>query len=509
MSERLSHPLMRVGIAAFVLTSCIDTNQANQPEEFLPSTPSITEPDIECIVPEQVAHLSFDSSGFFNKNTTIDEIFDDEPEAPMLDHEIVDFIDYTQPDLDPEAFANAFIDMDSTRIQKEVSVILDESTGLTEWTTELLKLDDGTEHPLVRNEKMGLISLLGNVVDVLDEYPAGFFDDIGISTLRLADTHESAAGHFDLLAGEIQLEYTHKSEDYLTDHEIHYIVAHEVGHAVHSKLCEGLDAYDTELAGDIDFIGSLSDTASQEETEAHYSKIPSSHYEYGPERVFPREYGASSVQEYFATILEFTMEGRGLIQPEDADFGSVLQLNQELVIERIEDIYPGFRDFLELQTLRLRAQDSNELYEDLKPVIITKEEIIAKQAELLPDDILVVNGLLLNGGFNRREVTLFPELQLNEYDESYSVIVDKWSNGGSVSIRLDLADEIPDELVLIPLSNSQYDELLLPRTVALSQNPSKTLESSKAYSTGHDEILELLAQFKDDHNDPIRVSFTS
>ncbi len=212
---------------------------------------------------------------------------------------------------------------------------------------------------------------------------------------------------------------------------------------MHAHYCNLYVEYDEELAQGIEFMdGELVDRT-QEEVQALAASLPDEQLAYGNDRVFPTAYSAVSVSEYFADMVSFTFEVRGLILPNDADYGSPLQQKQQLVVERLEKLFPGVADFLEQHTNVLRMDPSLEIYQDAQEVQISQAEINTALDQLGPDESLVLDGFLLDhwttegGG----DVTPFPVIKRDSFDDIslYSSL----TKSGSLSYPLSLdADSI-------------------------------------------------------------------
>lgn len=225
---------------------------------------------------------------------------------------------------------------------------------------------DGSFNMDYAAEQQSLIYKVENLLLALSDYPQSMLDILGIKTIRLADIYEDYAGHYDRQNGEVLLEFDAFNGSEASLEQLRGAVAHEiVGHGFHDLLCE--DGFQTDLAlsslNTMAYIGYLPDNSTDEQQTAHYDRARGvSSFAAGANRIFAREYGAVSVYEDFATIVEFSLEYRGLIMPGDADYGSPLQLKQQLIIDRIEKITPGFRAYVEARSRLLRQQPKNEIY---------------------------------------------------------------------------------------------------------------------------------------------------
>lgn len=351
--------------------------------------------------------------------------------------DITDSIDEMSPDNTPEEFANALISSLSGELGT-LKVVIDPSVNLGEWHTG----EGGEDQQMRRGQKISFLYDLADVMSVLSEYPPGLLSVLGVDTVKLADTYKSDAigGHYDTSANEIQIEYNKARESGFDIRRLKITVAHEIGHAIHDTLCAGYDHDDLELAGSIEFLGYPPGKATEDELTLFYQQVPIAQVVYGPERIFPGLYGATSVEEYFASIVSFTTEERGLIQEGDADYGTLLYKNQQLVVDRIEQLLPGFRAFVEQQTRILRRDPDNEINKYVQETFITTREV-RELALTAKGQTVVLNGLgvVANPGGSSVNVVLHPAVEISDSGELHLQLdSDNYLNLSLTDVKNDL-----------------------------------------------------------------------
>lgn len=379
---------VRRGAAAALLMLAACTPNGRHPAENAarPTPTSISAADSCKTYGHHNALQPFDGQRFFEAEP---------PYTALLDAS--DALYAQHPAAKPEEFANLYLQTRSQELgAHNISVALDPSLGLTDWEPTEGQYAESEN----RRQRTNLIRDLSDIIDVVNDYPPGMLAKLNVKTIRLADTHLSPliGGHYNTASDEIQVEYNTKEPDHLSG-SLRETIAHEVGHSVHDEWCGGFDSEDQELAGSIDFIGRLPESMSDEGQLARYEKVTNKDYADGSRRIFPRAYAATSVQEYFACIVEFTIETRGLILPGDKDYNSPLYHNQRMIVDRAEKLFPGFNDFATRMTQLLRTNPKNEIYDDIEHVNVTHTELDKIASPLVSEDPLVLNGVFMDDNY--------------------------------------------------------------------------------------------------------------
>lgn len=330
------------------------------------------------------------------------------------------------PDLAPQALVDTYIaDWEAQSTSTGLQFVFEEGVIPEAWGIE-------NESPidLPNADQQILAGKVDNLLRVLNEYPRELFETIGVTSVRVAEQYESYRGHFDDTADEILVEFDAFSNGGASLDALRLTVAHEVfGHAAHSSYCEGLIEADRQISEkneDFDYLGYPQDGTSPEQLEQFYAQVPDELLVYGPERMFARAYGASSVAEDVATIVEFTLEQRGLIRDGDKDFGSPLQQKQQEIVGRMEEMLPGFRIFAEQHTDLLRTDPLNEVNIDHEHTLVVPPELAPDAATYNPetehdfdfasgDTVNVLNGAIYYPHEKERGGTLgyYPIVNIN------------------------------------------------------------------------------------------------
>ena len=266
--------------------------------------------------------------------------------------EIENFVS-ENPDLKPKELMDSYISS-RTDLIEGLALSFDEGLVPEDWEDQ------------VGNDKQTLLHRVDNLLRVFGEYPHDLLERFEVKHVRIADEYESFVGHFSRKKNEILVEYD-AFEESDSIKNLREIIAHELfGHAAHSVYCQENILNDSEFSaanGDFEYIGMYDDdTPTEEIIEKYEQELPKELVTYGPDRMFASPYGATTAAEDFATIAAFTLEIRGIIQPEDADFGSPLQLKQQIILERLDELLPGFRAFAKERSELLRRSPTNEIY---------------------------------------------------------------------------------------------------------------------------------------------------
>jgi hypothetical protein len=427
LRNNLRAQAIAIGLSVAALAGCT-VSQGN--------TESTTTPDsFEAVEPTTPSYPECASS----TDTTIRGEFI-EPEAhasPSYGSSILDFLEANEQ-LTPQELVDAFLAENQHRLNgNHFKLVFDEGQIPDDWMknkeeTTGTSVDPDNDPLLVEFENQILIGKVDNLIHVISEYPGNTFDMLGIETIRIGDRHlsNSVGGHFSVDESEIHIEFdTFGNGDNLST--LRGILAHELmGHAAHAAYCRGNYLADEEISrlnGNFEYIsepGLVVDAA-------EYEKLPEEYFAYGPNRLFPREYGAHSVAEDFATIVEFTLEQRGLIREGDADFDSPLHHKQQIIMLRLETIMPGFAAFAEKRTNFLRKLPTNEVFAISKRALTAIPEDIAAEHGIddpkmiistynLADssEIFVVNGAIYDETFRDNksrggELRYFPRITFN------------------------------------------------------------------------------------------------
>lgn len=123
-----------------------------------------------------------------------------------------------------------------------------------------------------------------------------------------------------------------------------HAVVHEILHAIdHQLLCSDQDFF-------VDEAFTKLNTQPYQEYNSEEMNVDIKYIRPSKHREFANDYGTSNVVEDRATILEWTLTKRGLIQPGDPDADSPLARKQEELVRRLEELNPGISNFLQLIT---------------------------------------------------------------------------------------------------------------------------------------------------------------
>lgn len=300
------------------------------------------------------------------------------------------------PTLEPVELANTYLAAQAERLgANQFALAFDEGVISPTWAdTHIPMLDEvelGEEMEL-KNKKLLLLAQIETLVLAVNEYPNSLLQSLGIDTIRLGNIYENFGGHFDRTNREIRVEFDILGNTKSSLSNVRTILSHELlGHAAHSIYCQGNIHADQEISvlnGAASYLGRPNgESMTIEELKAYYAQIPAEQLAYGPDRAFAREYGATSVTEDVATIVEFTTDKRGLIKEGDADFGSPLQKKQAAIMERMEQILPGFKAFVEQRTKILRRVPTNEIHMATAANLVIPPELLPDAATYDPNDI--------------------------------------------------------------------------------------------------------------------------
>lgn len=249
------------------------------------------------------------------------------------------------PQLGLEEFAKIYLARLVAIKGSEIDIILDPSLGLSDWPGNISDLSSA----------MDTAKVLSSVISQIMIYNPDILQRFGIDRIRLANIYQTFAGHYNPGDHEILFDF---KDDKLQDEGIYKVMIHELAHAYYDKFCNGIQHNDSEISNhnSIEYVGCPG--------ECGDNNIPQELYQYGLRREFVNEYATSSVKEDFATIVAWSFVERGIIMPGDADYKSPLYYKQQIIIDRLEQMIPGSREFLAKLTILLRLKNDNEIYLD-------------------------------------------------------------------------------------------------------------------------------------------------
>lgn len=505
---------VRAGVATAVLlaagcSSSSDTEVAEQridwevvvPGASVPVEGSVLALD-QCASEENLTPIQqFDSSGFYKED------------QHFYIYDMMKIMDLAQPDASPQEYADHFIEIhEETLAKKGIKLEFHTNYDLVDWRDG--QNEFGGDFKI--DQKRTLLLNLDDMIAVLEDYPDGMLPRLGINKVLLADStpSETTGGHF--IPGEIQVEYSldeDTAQREITKRQMYKIIAHEVAHGLHYYLCDGSEKYDQRLGDGVDFIGRLPKGATREEAEALFANIPPEQLAYGKERVFPNEYSATLVTEYFASIMEFTMEQRGLIMPGDADFESPLYYKQQMIVERIEHVLPGFTEFLQKQTVVLRHHPNSEIYNNIETVDIAVSELPSLIPNTAPGERVYLNGATLAdgdiigyGGRDEAYVTLFPRAsKYQQPDGSYNLEIYTHETNSGLDQSFTFKHDHEPEMILLQLPGD--NNLFIVRGEGAAEAEKFGMPARDAKWVGTDQSLHFLAEMYANGARPVKYKF--
>ena len=371
-----------------------------------------------------------------------------------------------QPSIDVNEFIESYSDLKPAQLVEQymiesatlnTSLVFDEGILEEDWDP-YLNIFSGEQEPqkqtdtMIGFQKQILVKKVDNLLRAFAEYPPEFLASLGINTIRVADNFENYAGQFDIDSNEVIIEFDVFSGGEESLQTLREYISHEVlGHGTHEKICDGNVFNDTALSSynnGFEYIGEYSDEATGEDIENHYSQIPSNLLDIGPDRTFVEGYGATNSAEDFATIVEWTTERRGLVMPEDADYGSPLAQKQERIGERIEQLLPGYKAFCEQRTRILRRNPDNEINIHNSRLIDIPDEITSNAKEYSTENwdemydrtdyVTVINGGVYESsrfGARNGSISLYPRVTVGPSGKIYSIISSDSSSSSEGGLR--------------------------------------------------------------------------
>ncbi len=405
------------GLALFtasgLLSACVPSEAA---PESTPVRWEVTIPEVPYTPPAEIGietttttiapitECTYDGKPLLDGDHSVDLINIKTPEIDGA-YGLQDLIDAEHPHYIPSQFAETYAEGLQILTGDEVGIpiVVDHSLDLGQWpadgeteTATTLDLGDGESYTERDAYQTRIAIALETLVEQVSRYPREFYQSLGIEQIRLADMHDYYMAHFDPWNHEIEYDF---DLNFTYGEAMFNMLAHELAHAYHYTYCGGADWNDPEFSSfnSIAYQGYAPDTTNSQGTGDIETTVPDTFFSYGPEREFVEPYGLSSPQEDFATIVEWTLTKRGIIQPEDADYNSPLYHKQQLVVDRLESLMPGARSYIETQTIMLRLRMENEIYTlSERPLLeISFDSLydLINQTTKVP---LVVDGLLAN-----------------------------------------------------------------------------------------------------------------
>lgn len=208
-------------------------------------------------------------------------------------------------------------------------------------------------------QREALTASLSNLVEAVQVYSADVIKALNLKEIAFVDTIkkkpefkdleglDEAGGLYDPDTNTIFIDVASYKGLFFSDTT--NIVVHELSHAIDAQLlCSAEDRR-------IDHAFTQYNTQEYQGYDDEGHDIADKYIRPTPTREFVRGYGISNADEDRATIIEWTFNQRGLIQPGEPDYGSPLQKKQAELIRRLELLSPGTADFLKLKTILLRS----------------------------------------------------------------------------------------------------------------------------------------------------------
>lgn len=337
------------------------------------------------------------------------------------------------PDLNPQQLANKYLETKATQTNRpKLKLELSSDLFAPDW--------DPAKDKGYSSEKQGLIAKVALFWDVLSEFQDGLLDALDVDTIHVEKLNK-IGGYFSDSNDSVGAEFGSVDDEMgQAKKNLRQIITHEVlGHAAHARYCRGDIQADSDLAahtGDFKYIGLFDADWPQEEIDNHYKRVPTELTAYGPSRAFTEAYGASNSAEHFATIVAFTLEKRGLIMPGDDDHGSPLYEAQQIIVNRLEMLLPGFKQLVEARTQLLRRDPKNEIYTGQARNIAIPPEIIPFAVGLdadelfqsfyfdTPETVPVLNGAFFQPDDAERGGTLYAYPAIHVDPEGNIVFID-------------------------------------------------------------------------------------
>lgn len=211
-----------------------------------------------------------------------------------------------------------------------------------------------TLHPFdPTSEEAGYSEVLNGLADGLSQLPADLIKTMELESITITGpmrgngTASDAAGLYDHRDGALLVSQSDADT-------VASVTLHELAHALDEQyLCPGVNDR---------MISELTSVPYRSYDKGVLSEIYTGA---NSRREFAWDYGATSVAEDRATIMQFTFYERGLIQPGDLDYQSPFHAKQAEVVERLEKLTPGITKYLENRTIELRKKHAFGPYTDI------------------------------------------------------------------------------------------------------------------------------------------------
>lgn len=181
--------------------------------------------------------------------------------------------------------------------------------------------------------------VLNGVVDAMQEMTPELVSKLGLSSIQVAGEIDRI-NRPDLSTKGVYVHSKHIVIDAGPSRQsVALTMFHELVHAVDRQvICSGLD-YDVD------------NQISQYTPEIMIGQLDTP----GPDRVYANQFASTGVTEDRAYAMASAVFERGIIQASDPDDNSPLQRKQEILVNRYDQLLPGFRRHLEAKTPSLRA----------------------------------------------------------------------------------------------------------------------------------------------------------
>jgi len=243
-----------------------------------------------------------------------------------------------------------------------------------DWTDSISAHGEGDDptHPDT-DQVYWLLEAVEASLERLDSYPDGLLRAFGIDSftfyaMQNTKRAETAAyfypgsHHIELIVSDLHKHSAGSSFRHLVTHEA-------IGHGLHSAMCNDFEDLGIEFAGDIPFVEkNAAASITPADREQFWSNFNDSAFVYGPDMIFVRQpsvHGVSEV-EYFAELLTWTLEERGIVSADDPEAGSLVDINQKILLEGIRDELPMLYETLVSTTPQIREEYNQRIHDDVQ-----------------------------------------------------------------------------------------------------------------------------------------------